>query len=161
MQKKKEYLFELYPDNHELGMLERLSHEFNNFKPTFKGSLKHTYVLSSAASDVFGFDVVDGIPMLGVPTELFAHFFRVRWYLLNAIDGLPAIYLIFDMGVKPNNHPVALRIYKRKDQVEALKKHKRIAVVEMMKDGSVPPKNAKNYFELPIKFVDTLSWEKI
>lgn len=142
-------------------MLDCLSHEFNNFKKTFKGKLEHTYVLTPSASDMFGLEVIDGKPILGIPHQLFPLFFRVRWYLLNIVRNTAGIYLVFDMGVKPDNHPVALRIYKRKKHANALVSHSRIGVVQMNPDGSVPEKSKDNYFELPIKVVDDLRWEKI
>ncbi|MGD1524424.1 hypothetical protein [Vibrio owensii] len=161
MESSKNYIMDLYPNNHELVMLDKLSHEFNNFKKTFKGKLNHTYVLSPAASDMFGLDIIDGKPMIGIPHDLFQDFFRVRWYILNIIENAAGLYLVFDMGTKPDNHPVALRIYKRKKQVASLSKHKRVGVVQMDLDGKIPKLSKDNYFELPIKTINEMKWEKL
>lgn len=99
----KNKIFELYPENQELVLLDKLSHEFQNFRSGFRGKLDHTYVLSPAASDMFPVTIHNGKPIMGVPDQLFEIFLDIRWYVVNILEGMNSLYLTFEIGVAPKN----------------------------------------------------------
>lgn len=143
----------------ELLLLAEISDEISNFKQTRKGRLNHTYVATPYLSSCFAVDIFDGKACLGVPSFLFDMFRKVRWYVAHAIKGTPGIFLVFDMGKKPMNHPVALRIFIRKSRVNALLKFDKLRITRMADDGSVVIDSLNDFFELDIKEVKALEWE--
>lgn len=152
--------FEKYSDNKEINLLSEICHEISNFKDKFKGELSNTYVLDPSGSSIFGFDIVDGVPYLGVPEELFEYFINIRWYLANTIKNKPGLFLVFDMGMEPNNRPVAIRIAMRTRRTRALSQFNFIRVIKINKRGDWVKTGKINHFDLSIREVETLAWEK-
>lgn len=154
-------VFKTHSNNHELKLLSELSHEISNFKSSFKGKVSHTYVLDPSASSMFGFDIFYGRPFLGVPDLIFDLFMSMRWYVCNTIQGQPGLFLVYDMGVPPNNHAVALRIHLRSARARALEQFSNITLIRMRQDGSAFHESLENAFDLPVKSVSGLLWEKL
>lgn len=151
---------ENYPENKEVHMLYRFAHELSNYDPRFRGKVKHTYVLSPFMSASFGIDIVNGVPYLAVQDILFDYFVHIRWYVANIITDRPGLFLVFDMGVAPKNHPAAIRISLRTRRVNALSRFKSIKIVRIDKSGKRITNGPINEFDLPIKVVKGLDWEK-
>lgn len=150
-----------YSNNKELLMLMELAHEISNYQDGFKGKINHTFILGPAGSSCFGFEVRDNDVLLGVPEELFELFMGVRWYVANIIKDKPGLYLVFEMGIYPKNHPVALRIYTRTKRVNAILNFNKIIFVKMTNNGFSYHLTPKTSFEIPLKVVEGLDWEKI
>ncbi|MDW1582328.1 hypothetical protein R7Q39_11130 [Vibrio sp. 947] len=155
----KNKIFELYSENQELVLLDKLSHEFQNFRRGFRGKLDHTYVLSPAASDMFPVTIHNGKPIMGVPDQLFEIFLDIRWYVVNILEGMNSLYLTFEIGVAPKKHPASLRVYKRKLLTEAVSRYKRMGFVRINNKGEALGFDALNYFEKPIAVKKHIDWE--
>lgn len=160
-EKIKNKVFKINANNHELKLLSELSHEIANFKPAFKGKVKHTYILDPAASSTFGFDIFYGRPFLGVPDMLFDLFMSMRWYVCNTVENQPGLFLVYDMGVPPNNHAVGIRIHLRSARARALEQFSSLTLIRMRQDGSAYHESIENAFDLPVKKVNGLLWEKL
>lgn len=141
-------------------MLSELSYEISNFKKNFKGDLKSTYILSPSGSSLFGLEVYQGELYLGVPEILWNDFMNIRWYLVNYFKDVPGLFLVFDMGVKPNNRPVAIRVHTRTARVKVASKFKKINFVKINKEGVANLNQKHSMFTLPIKEVKDLDWER-
>ncbi|MFS1426297.1 hypothetical protein LMH73_003680 [Vibrio splendidus] len=155
----KNKIFELYPENQELVLLDTLSHEFQNFKNNFKSKLKHTFVLTPSASAMFPVEIHDGKPVMGVPDVIFEIFMDVRWYVVNIIADSNGLFLTFEIGVPPASHPAAIRIYKRKVETLAFSRYKRMGFIRINNKGETFGLDSKNYFERPIAIKKSIDWE--
>ena len=155
----KNKIFELYPENQELVLLDALSHEFQNFKAGFRSKLKHTFVLSPGASDMFPVEIHEGIPIMGVPDKIFEIFMDVRWYVVNILEDSNGLYLTFEIGVQSSSHPAAIRVYKRKIETLAFSRYKRMGFVRIDNKGETAGFDNKNYFERPIAVKKSIDWE--
>ena len=152
-------LLEKNPENHELQLMNELSNEFSNFNKKFKGKVKHTLILSPGTSSCFGLDIFDDYVHFGVPEYLWDMFINIRWYVANVIPGKSGLFFVFDMGIKPYNHPVAIRFLVRTKRIEAISKYKKIKLIKIDNNGLAYPPDRKNCFELPIIPVKRLEWE--
>ena len=149
----------MYKDNREVSLLSELSYEISNFKSRFKGRVKSTYILSPSGSSLFGLDIYEGELYLGVPSILWDDFMNLRWYLVNYIADTPGLFLVFDMGIKPKNKPVAIRVHLRKERVKALSKFRKINFIKINEAGEADFNDKNSSFKLPIKQVKGLDWE--
>lgn len=149
----------MYEQHREVSLLSELSYEISNFKSGFKGKVKSTYILSPSGSSLFGLEIYNGELYLGVPSILWDDFMNLRWYLVNYINDIPGLFLVFDMGVEPKNKPVAIRIHLRTERIKILKKFRKINLIKINEHGEADLKNKNSTFKLPIKPVKGLDWE--
>jgi hypothetical protein len=152
-------ILSMYGENREISLLSELSYEISNFKTNFKGAVKSTYILSPAGSSLFGLEIYNEELYIGVPSMLWDDFMNLRWYLVNYIKGVPGIFMVFDMGVKPKNKPVAIRIHLRTERVLILDKFRKINIIKIDNKGVADFKNKHSTFKLPLKSVKGLDWE--
>lgn len=152
-------ILSLYNENKEISLLSELSYEISNFKKFFKGKVKSTYILSPSGSSLFGIDIYEDKLFLGVPDIIWDDFLNMRWYMCNFIKNTPGLFLVFDMGIEPNNRPVAIRIHTRSGYSEIFAKFKKIKFVKIDKHGIADLSGRHTSFTLRIKETDLLSWE--
>jgi hypothetical protein len=158
---KLESVMKRNPLNHEVHLLAELAHELANFGSGKKINLKHTYVASTYLSSCFAYDIVDGKAYMGIPDELFDVFLKIRWYVVHFIRNTPGIFLVFDMGNKPNNHPVSIRFFLRRSRVNSLLNFKKIRLVRMNSMGEASLNSLDDFFDLDVREVDRLEWEYV
>ena len=149
----------MYSENREISLLAELSYEISNFKKGFKGSVKSTYILSPSGSSLFGLEIYNDELFLGVPSILWDDFMNLKWYLVNYINDVPGIFLVFDMGIEPKNKPVAIRVHLRTERVNILKKFRKINFIKINDKGEADLRTKHSSFKLPIKAVSGLDWE--
>jgi hypothetical protein len=149
------------PLNYEIALLAEISHELANFRARKKGNLKHTYVASPYLSSCFSFDIHENIAFMGVPSYLFDMFLKVRWYVAHLIKDTPGIFLVMDMGQKPNNHPVAIRFFLRKARANSLLRFRKIRLVRMNESGHAVLDSMNDFFDLDVREVKRLEWETV
>lgn len=143
--------------NSEAIFLLELSPEINNFKPTFKGDLHNTYILSPYGSSMFGFDISNNEPYLGVPEKLFFIMLDMGLEGLFLEYNKPGIYLLFNLGEGVKKRRVAIRIFLRRRRVNALYEYPSIVIAPMNIDGALS--GAAEPFSLDVFKDGCLQWE--
>jgi len=150
---------ELNKNEPELKLMDKLSGEIMNLKKGNRISLKYTFILSPWASSLFGFEIYNEQPYIGVPSEIYDSLMSTRIFLINYIKGQPGIFIVFSMGTEKNKRPVALRIGMRSKRVEALSKFKAVKLIRMDNDLMAEPGFQEDEFKLGIRNVKGLDWE--
>jgi hypothetical protein len=158
---KNELLFlEINQKSHEVQLLTELSHEIMNFSEGFRSNAKKTFVLSPWASSLFGLEIFNGKIYLGIPAMLYDILCKTRIYNINYIKNSPGLFLIINIGSEPDCQPIALRVNVRSSRVSSAAMFKKITLIKMNTAGESIPGFDENEFELDIKSVEKLDWEK-
>jgi hypothetical protein len=141
-------------------LLMELSHEISNFARAFKGKVEHTFVMSPAASDMFGFSVQADRVFIGVPDRLMDIFMNIPWTTVSYIPGKSGLFLRFYHGAKQREREVAIRLVVRSTRVELLSNFNEITLIRMNDKCASFPEGSKNSFELKLSQVSGLEWER-
>lgn len=141
-------------------VLMELSHEISNFARGFKGKVRHTYIASPAASDMFGLSVSGKSLYLGVPERLMDGFMEMQWTNVSYFPGKPGLFLRFYYGAKNREREVALRLMARSSRTEIMPAFDSIRIIRMRPDGTAYPESHQHYFDLPLKKITGMEWER-
>lgn len=152
-------LIHQHADLGEIHMLAAMSGEILNFRPGARVKTPRTLFVSPYLSGVFGLDLGEDGPCLGVPGDLFDAFMEVRWMTAHIIAGKPGLYLLFQFNRPPQAGPVTLRLDLRRERVRLLEGHNALWVVRMDEAGN-PSTDPACRFKLPLKPADGLYWEQ-
>lgn len=145
-------------DKYVLALIHELSPYFVNLG---KGKLKYTFLLEPYFSSTIGFEVFDGKLCMGVPEELYAIMKEIRFFGVSYIPKHSAIFLTIDFGSESSNsHPIAFRIYLRKQRVELLEKFKFINIVRMDETKEFNIHSRRDTFRLMLRKERRLLWEE-
>ncbi len=152
-------LLSLYPDNNELVLFDKLSHYIQNFRNGFKKTTNmNTLVLSPEGSDIFPLEIIDKLPTLGVPDDVFQVLVKTPLYNFNIIEDTPGLFMMVAVGVGDSVKPIALRIYKRKAQSLASSRYDQIRLCRIDENGRIYGFDIKNSFILPLSTIKTVDW---
>lgn len=155
-------LVKFSPSKGELPLLMDLAGEMSNFfdKPNKASQLGRTFVLRPGSSEMFGIDVFDGTPTLGVPEVMFPRFMNTPWLTAVTVKGDGGLYLTFE--IRGGEACIgAIRVFITEARASVLASAKILRLVSMRPDGSVAPLGPKSYFDLPMKQLSTLEWERM
>lgn len=141
-------------------MLLELTPEIANFRKNFKGDLAHTYILTPYGSSMFGFDIHDDTPYLGVPEKLFDLFLGISFESVTLQKGKPGVYLVFFLGERNKGKRTAVRIFLRSRRVVALDKYKEINIIKMNSSGEASFSDQQGIFEMKVSNINCLNWEE-
>lgn len=145
-------------DSSEAKVLLELSPEISNFRPGFKGDFRKTFILTPYGSAMFGFDIIKGVPILGVPTKLYDLFQDISFDGVYIQPGKPGIYLSFCVKRKnKKDDKIAVRIFLRKRRVAALNNYKKIRILGIDNAGVVMEEI--DPFDIALRNQDCFIWE--
>jgi len=140
-------------------LLLKLSPYIMNFRDNFKGDLKRTFIMSHTFSSMFGFEILDGKPVIGVPEEIFSDFLNVKFPAVKIIDGKSGLYLLFNTVNQLGGRPVAIKLSISKGKQDILLFRKVVTFVEMRKDGTFKNPTILNSFNVHVHKSKLLDWE--
>lgn len=144
-------------DQYVLALIHELSPYFVNLG---KGKLKYTFLLDPYFSSTIGLEVFDGKLCLGVPEKLYSIMTEIRFFGIAYIPKHSAIFLLIDFGNESSkSHPLAFRIYLRKQRVSMLESFKFINVVRMDESKEFNINSRRDAFKLMLRKEHRLTWE--
>lgn len=145
-------------DKYTIALMHELSPYFVNLGV---GRLKYTYLLEPYLSSSIGFEIFDGKLCMGIPEKLYMLMAEIRFFGVSYIPSHSAIFLVIDVGSEQGmSHPIALRLYLRKERVDLLPKFKFINLVRMDDSRRFNINSRKDTFKLPLRKERRLSWEE-
>lgn len=140
-------------------LLQSLGHEIANFQPGFKGTAKKTYIISPYATEMFGLDILDREPVLGVPEKFYRNFMNIPWEYAAWIRGAAGIFFITSIGTKTAHERVGFRLSVRKRRSLAIGRFRELRLVELNKAGEITQSAMNSSFTVPLKEISRLEWE--
>jgi hypothetical protein len=142
-------------------MLSELAYDVMNIRRGFKGRLKNTVVLSPWASSMFGFEITEKQPFIGIPSHLYGFLEQAAIYNVSAIEGSPGIYIVLAGGAGEKKRKIALRIYLRAQRVKTLLRFENITLIPMSSEGFAYLEPCDEPMVLPIQKIESLVWERL
>lgn len=144
-------------DGYIISLIHELAPYFVNLG---KGKLKYTYILEPYFSSTIGFEIFDGELCLGVPESLYALMAEVRFFGVMYIPNHSALFFVVDFGSDSNmSHPLAFRIYLRKERVKLLEHFSFLHIVRMTEEREFNINSRRDAFKLPLRKERRITWE--
>ncbi|MCP1674238.1 hypothetical protein J2T57_001340 [Natronocella acetinitrilica] len=144
----------------EAAMLLALSHEMQNFKALFRGTVRRTFVLSPYLSGAFGLHFATRQATLGVPEAIYEHFIHIRWREAAVLPERPGLFLVFSPGDGRGEQPLALRLFLRSARTRALASYEALRLVPISPTGLQVEHARSGEFSLPLRRLSALDWEQ-
>ena len=145
--------------NGAASLILRFSPFVQNFKSRVKGDLKNTLIASHSLSSSFGFDIVNGDPVIGIPSVFFEDFIHVRWSAARVVPGKSGLYLVFKTSKELSDKTMAIKLIMSKDKGSILLEKRNVIFVKMLSNGTYDKPSRDNSFRLPVFELSKLEWE--
>ncbi len=125
-----------------------------------RNKLKYTFLLEPYFSSTIGFEIFDGRLCIGIPEKLYYIMAEVRFFGISYIPEHAALFFLVDLGSESGrSHPMAFRIYLRKERVKLLENFRFANIVRMGEDKKFNINSRNDTFKLILRKERKLVWE--